>query len=250
MRKTAIFSLLLICVCSLTAQSADDALNKAIQAHGGAEALAKWSSYQAEGQIVTPSGSVMGTISGIYMGGKQWAKVIYKFGKETFSTIQAFDGKASWMESQGEVSDTPAWNTEIKNQHQIDWLLNKEVSWKLGKESEIEGSKVLALEGELKDKKTTFWLDPATYLVMEISFKDTFISEKEIKEVQEMRIRYNNYQTTDGVKFPMSRLLFSEGKKGTEMKYDKITFSPKVAASKFQRPSQKVDLRYYEEQID
>lgn len=250
MKYARIVLLLLAGAGSLAGQSASETAGKALQTLGGPVALARWGNFEAEGQLINPNGSVLGAFQQVRLQQKQWARGIVRYGNETFTVIEAYDGQNSWTDFAGEVSDASSWNNEVKNQHGVDWLGDPEVAWKPVRESEIDGRKVLGLEGEKKGKQTTFWLDPETCQVIEISYKDIFISENEIKEVQEMRLRYGDYQTVAGAPFPMLQSTFTDGKKGMEMRYEKIVFNPSVSPAKFQRPSQKVDLRYREEQLD
>jgi hypothetical protein len=243
-----------ICSCVFTlilpAQTAQEVVSSIVKAHGGPDAIHNWFNYQADGEMIASAGSVQGTFSLTHKSLKEYTKNTFVYGKEKFISISAYDGHVMWSEFAGEVTDQPSLNTEVKARHTIDLLLKQDVSWSLGKNNEIDGKMVVSLEAEQKGKKTVFRIDPARNLVLEIVFKDIFITDKEVKGEQEWRLRYADYQTIDGVPFPMTVTTYVDGQAGITFRLRKVTFNPTVSDTLFQRPNKKVDLRYYEEMID
>jgi hypothetical protein len=252
MRKIALYAVCIALATPLLAQSPQDTVAKVLQAMGGPAAISKWRDLDAEGEFKFSFGGneFVGKIRIVRKGPQSWSKTTLKFGSETFVVITAFDGKAAWTDRQGTVSDEPTVNNETELRHDLDLLLHGDVTWTLGTESELEGGKVSALEAERQGKKTTFWIDPITYQVREISYKDTVISEKAIKEEKEIRVRLADYKSIDGTTFATKVTNYRDGRKGSEVTLSKVTFGPSISPSFFQRPQQKVDLRYEEERID
>jgi len=128
--------------------------------------------------------------------------------------------------------------------------LEKEAVFSFTKEKEIGGRKTIGVEVEFKGKRTTFFINQDTFTISEMVYKDLFFGEKYTKEILEKRIRFEDYEEMDGVFFPTRWTFFQKGKKQLELRYSEVTFSPEVADAIFERPDQKLDLRYYEEIIN
>jgi hypothetical protein len=236
----------------LSAQTAQDELAEVAQAIGGAEAVQMWNDIEAEGNLIYSAYNreFSGDFRLVRNGSKNWIRIALNFGSETYVMINAYDGQVAWAERMGQVTDQPTLNEETKAKHGIGLLVKKDATWALGKESEVTGKKVISLEADWHGKKTVFWIDPATHLVQEISYKDLMIGDKEIKEYLDIRTRYEDYQKIGNVMFPMKTVNYLKGSKSGELRFVKVTFNPKITPTLFQRPQQKIDLRYYEEIID
>lgn len=150
----------------------------------------------------------------------------------------------------GTTVDQPSLNYESDLAHDIPLLVEKDAVFSLGKEKEIEGKKAVGIEVDYKGKKTTFYIDRENYTVLEMVYKDLYFGEKYTKEMLEQRIRYGDYKQMDGVLFPARLEIYQEGKKFAELHYDEVVFNPEVALAKFDRPDQKLDLKYREELIN
>lgn len=252
MKKLLFFIVGFSLAASLSAQTPEQTVAKVVQALQGPESIAKWTNLEADGDFVFSAGDreINGKLRLVRKGQALWSRISLKFGSETYVMIEGFDGKAAWGDQGGTVSDRPSLNNETEARHSVDMLLKKDATWTLGKESEIDGKRAISLEGQWQSTKTVFWIDPESYRVLEITYKDVFFSEKQIKEEQEKRVRYFDYQLIDKVLLPMKSVEYTDGRKGAEVRYAKVTFNPQVAMSLFQRPQQKLDLRYDEEMID
>jgi len=88
------------------------------------------------------------------------------------------------------------------------------------------------------------------FTVKEMVYTDLYYGEAQTKEILEMRIRFSDYRVTEGVNFPMSRVVYKKGKKFVEMRFREVSFSPEVASAKFKRPDVKLDLRYWDERMN
>ncbi|MFQ6109663.1 MAG: DUF4292 domain-containing protein, partial [Candidatus Aminicenantales bacterium] len=149
----------------------------------------------------------------------------------------------------GTIVDQPSLNYETELAHDFPLLITESAVFSLGKEEEIEGRRAVGMDVDLEGRKTTFYIDKDSYTVLEIVYKDLFFGEKYTKEMLERRTRYEDYRRTEGVLFPMKMTVYQDGKKQVEIRFDEVSFSPEVALAKFERPDQKLDLRYSEERI-
>jgi len=251
MKKISVFVLVLFFSISLFAQNPKEIVEKCVNALGGEEAVKKFSNYKAKGEVkISMRGmELSGKLETIQIGRNVWNRTEIKFGRDVFTMLMAYDGEAAWMDRMGTIVDQPALNYESDFDHSFALLIEKEAVFSLAREKEIEGKKVIGLEVDFKDKKTTFYIDPETYAILEMAYKDLYFGEKYTKEMLEKRVRYADYKISDGVFFPMKWTLYQKGKKLFEFQYSEISFNPEVALAKFKRPDQKLDLRYSEERI-
>jgi hypothetical protein len=83
--------------------------------------------------------------------------------------------------------------------------------------------------------------------LIEYSWKDTYFSEKEVRETITKRIRFQNYKKLGNIMVPYKISLYEKGKKGYDIIPDTIIYKPKVKAGLFERPVTEQDLRYSEE---
>jgi len=252
MKKLFVTILGLVAATSLSAQSPQEVVEKAVAAMGGEEAVAKYSDYQAEGEAKYSmwGRELTGTIEIIEKGKKKRTKTELAFGKSTFVMINAFDGETAFSERQGRIIDKPALNYESDLDHTLGVLIDKGAVFSLGKQTEIDGRRATGIEAELNGKKTTFFIDDESFLVSEMVFEDTFFGENNTKELIQKRIRYEDYQEFEGVRFPTRMTFYEKGEKQRELEIAQISFAPEVTADLFQRPEQELDLRYSEERMD
>jgi hypothetical protein len=252
MKKIGIIFMMMIFSVNAFAQEPKEIVEKCVNALGGEEAVKKFSDYKVKGEIkISMRGmEIAGKVETIQKSNKIWRRAEVKFGPSVFVQLQAYDGKTAWMDRMGTVVDQPSLNYESDLAHDIPLLVEKDAVFSLGKEKEIEGKKAVGIEVDYKGKKTTFYIDRENYTVLEMVYKDLYFGEKYTKEMLEQRIRYGDYKQMDGVLFPMRVEIYQEGKKFAELHYDEVVFNPEVALAKFERPDQKLDLRYREELIN
>jgi hypothetical protein len=233
------------------AQNPEEMVEKCVEALGGEEAVMKFSDYKAKGEIkiFTRGMEISGKMESIRKEDKMWNRAEVKFGPMDFVQLQAYDGKTAWMDRMGTIVDQPSLNYESDLAHDLDLLVKEGVAFSLAKEKEIEGKRAVGIEADYQDKKTTFYIDKENFTVLEMVYKDLYFGETFTKEMLERRIRYDDYEDMEGAFFPMKVIIYQEGKKLLELKYDEVTFHPEVALAKFERPDQELDLRYYEELI-
>jgi len=253
MKKISVFILIFLFTINVFAQNPKEIVEKCVSALGGEEALKKFSNYQAKGEIklaMRGTGELAGKLDAIQSGIKSWRKVELAFGKEIYTMTQAYDGKAAWMDRLGTIVDQPTLNYESDSDHSFFLLFEKDAVLSFAKEKEIEGKRAIGVEVDFKGKKTTLFIDPETYTILEMVYKDLYFGDKFTKETLERSVRYGDYKKLDGVFFPTKMTIYQDGKKQAEFSYSEVNFNPQVAAAKFARPEQKLDLRYREEVIN
>jgi hypothetical protein len=234
------------------AQSAKEIVDKSVAALGGEEAVKKQLDFSAEGQfkISMRMMELSGEAKWIFQAPKSWNKFKVVFAGNEVTQTQAFDGKSAWMERMGTLADQPTLNNESDLAHSIGLLLEKNASFSLAKETEIEGKKAVGVEVDFKGKKTTFFIDRENFLPLEIVFEDYYFGESSTRELLEKRIRCLEYKNIAGVLFPTKTAFYLKGKKLLELDFDKVMFNQKVSADIFARPDQEPDLRYMEEMVN
>jgi len=252
MKKLCVLLLGLVTTTSLLAQDPQEVIKKAVAAMGGEDAVARYSDYQAEGEAKYSmwGRELTGTIEIIEKGKKKRTKTELALGKSTFVMINAFDGEIAFSERQGRIIDKPALNYESDLDHTLGVLIDKGTVFSLGKQTEIDGRRATGIDAELNGKKTTFFIDDETFLVSEMVFEDTYFGENNTKELIQKRIRYENYEEFEGVRFPTRITFYEKGEKQQEFDIAEISFAPEVTAEQFRRPEQELDLRYSEERMD
>jgi len=251
MRKTCICIAILLFSTNMFAQNPQEVVEKCVNALGGEEALKKFSDYKAKGEVkVFMRGTeIPGKLESIIKGKKKWTRVEVVFGRDVYTMLQVYDGKTAWMDRFGSIVDQPSLNYESDSDHELTLLIEKETSFSFSKEKEVDGRKAFGIEADFKGKKTTFFIDKENYAIIEVVYKDLYFGEKFTKEMLEKKTKLADYRKIDDVLFPTKMTVFQEGKKQLEISLSEVTFNPQVALAKFERPDQKLDLRYSEERI-
>lgn len=239
---------------SLQAQtlSPEEQIKKSVQALGGADSIRQSFNYKASGKFIMDrmGRQISGDLEAVLKNLKNYRKVNLTFGGNSFTTISAYNGKTAWMDMQGSVADTPALDYESDADHTVLLLINNEAVIKPGKNTELEGKKVTGVEVEYKSKKTTFYFDEESGLLLEIAFQDYYFGQGNTRELIEKKIRYSDYREFNGVKYPARSVYYEKGQKSYEFFFDKMEFNPNTPDAIFDRPDEKMDLRYYEESMD
>ncbi len=247
-----IMFLISLALWSQDAQAAKEIVGKCVAALGGEEAVKKQLDFSAEGQfkIAMRMMELSGEVKWIFQVPKSWSKFKVSFAGTEVTQTQAFDGKRGWMERMGTLADQPALNNESDLAHSIGLLVEKNASFSLAKETEIEGKKAVGVEVDFKGKKTTFFIDRENFLPLEMVFEDYYFGESSTRELLEKRIRYLEYKNITGVLFPTKTAFYLKGKKLLELNFDKVMFNQKISADIFARPDQELDLSYMEEMVN
>jgi hypothetical protein len=233
------------------AQNPKEIVDKCVAALGGPEAVQKYANYQAKGmmKLAMRGMELTGTLEAIQSGRNIWNRIEIQMGGQTYVLINSFDGTTAWMDRMGTIVDQPSLNSESDLDHNITLLIEPEAKLVLGKEAEIEGRRAYGIEVEYNEKKTTFFIDQESFTVVEMAYEDLYFGENYTKETLDRKVRYADYRDFAGVLFPTSVTFYQKGQKQMEFQYDEVSFNPQIAQAKFQRPDQKLDLRYSQELI-
>jgi len=236
----------------LYAQTSREIVNQCISALGGEEGIRNFNNFKGTGEVQFSFGTheFKGDITVIKKGEKTFMKGEFDFRGSKMKMVRAFDGKTAWMERMGTVSDQPALNDQSDLHHTPLLLLEKEADFSLGEPTEIEGKKVIGLEVNFNNKKTTFFIDQTDHTIKEIRYSDLFYGNSLTRETLEKRIRFLDYEKIKGFIFPSRMIHYQEGKKQMEFNFQEIVFDPKVSPEIFARPDQELDLRTREESYD
>ncbi len=239
----------LITATALYGQSADDIIKKAINAHGGVEAVEKYQNYSAEGRFKVFNGNEFsGEFEHIQIGNKSYRKLNLNFGGEVYTVINVFNGKTAFTDQMGNITNSPSLNYESDLDHTIQSLLKSNADITLDKVSKTGDA--VAIQVEHGGKHTTFYINQLSYQIVEMVYRDSFINDNKIKETFEKRVIYEDYQETDNVIFPMKQTFYEKGSKTLELSFSRIVFDPEIDDSQFTRPKQDIDTRYREERMD
>ena len=235
---------------SIFTQTPREIVDQCITALGGEEGIKNFSNYKAVGEVEFAFGtrSFKGDITYIEKGKKILMKGEFTFfGGSKMKIARGFDGKKSWVDQMGNISEQPTLNDQSLLDHTPLLLLEKEAAFSLGEPTEIEGKKVIGIEVSFNDKKTTFFIDQADYIIKEIRYSDLFYGSTFTKETVEMRIRYLDYKKIKGFIFPSRMIRYQKGIRQMELNFQEVIFDPKVTPDMFERPDQELDLRTREE---
>lgn len=243
MKKSGIFLsllLLLFAVTGVKSQTVDEVIDNHVKAIGGMDKLMAIKSVRFTGKF---SGG--GFEVPVVMTLKRKDKMRMDITFQGNSQIQAFDGTTAWgtnpFAGKKDAEKMPKEaEKQMKNQSDIEGALvnYKDKGYKaelMGKE-DMEGSEVYKIKMTDKDGDVTnYYLDATSYLILKETSKRK-IKEKEINS----ETLYGNYQTVEGITFPMS-LEFREagsqdGQKGV---MEKVELNVEVDDSYFTMPEPK-----------
>jgi hypothetical protein len=234
---------------SVLAQTPQEIVNQCITSLGGEKGVKNFSNYKGVGELDFFFGtrSFKGDVTLIEKGKKLLMKGEFDFGGTKMKMARGFDGKKSWIERMGNISEHPPLNDQSDHDHTPLLLLEKEATFSLGEKTEIEGKKAIGIEVKFNDKKTTFFIDQIDHTIKEIRYSDLFYGRSLNKETLEKRIRFLDYKKIEGAMFPMRMVFYQKSKKQMELHFQEIQFDPQVTADMFERPDQELDLRTREE---
>jgi len=252
MKSGKFFLILLAAIMPLHSQDAGSIVKSCITALGGEAGISRFSDFEAEGTIkISMRGrEFTGKLEWIRKMPRSWQKAEFSFGKDIYVSVGAYNGKSAYSESMGNVVDVPALNYESDLKHGTDRLLDPDALFSLVRETEIEGRPAHAVEASSPGGKTVFCIDKENFRVLEIVFEDDYFGENDTRERLEKRIRYSDYRDEAGGPFPAQITEYEKGEEKRVSRLTMIRFNPVVDNSLFERPNQKLDLRYWEEKMD
>jgi outer membrane lipoprotein-sorting protein len=220
------------------AQTADELIEKNIQAKGGREKIQAIKTQRMTGKMTMGQGME----APIVMEMSRPNSMRMEFTLQGMTGVQTFDGKEGWtlMPFMGKTDAEPIAGPQlesIKEQADFDGLLMgyKEKGHQVelvGKE-DLEGSPTYKLKVTKKNGDTGYyWLDAESFLEVKASGK-TNVNGQDI----EGETYFGNYKETGGVIFAHSVENKAVGMPGSmTITIDKIEVNPDLAADRFGKP--------------
>jgi hypothetical protein len=238
----------------LNAQSknADDVVAECVKTMGGEDGIKNLYDFEGKGRvkIAYTRGRVFeGELTLTRKGIKSRRETTIKWGSNNFKVVQAYDGNAAWKNQGGTVSAVPELNYKSDNAHSLMLLIQKDVSFSLKGETDLEGIKHTVVEAAAPDGNTTFMISGINGYVSEIRFDGRYFSSNMTSGAVKRKIQFSDYRMIDGKPFPYKITLSKNDKMDLEFIFNSVVLSPKVADNVFQQPMQKLDLRLSDETI-
>ena len=240
MKKSGFFLtllLLLFVVSGVNSQTVDEVIENHIKAIGGLDKLMALKSVKFTGKF---SGGGFEVPVTYIIKRKDMVRMDITF--QGNAQITAFDGTTAWQinpwTGKKDAEKLPKESEkELKKQADIEGALvnYKDKGYKaelLGKE-DMEGTEVFKIKLTDKDDDVTnYYLDTQSYLILKETAKRK-IKEKEINS----ETLYGNYQTFEGITFPMSMEIKEAGSDQTQKGVlDKVEMNVEVEDSYFKMP--------------
>lgn len=220
------------------AQTADELIEKNIQAKGGREKIQAIKTVRITGKMTMGQGME----APITMELARPDKMRMEFTLQGMTGIQTYDGKEAWavMPFMGKTDPEPIAGKQlemIQEQADFDGLLMdykaKGHQVELAGKEDLEGSPTWKLKVTKKNGDTGFyWLDAETFLEIKASGK-TNVNGQEI----EGESYFGNYKEVGGVLFAHSVENKAVGMPGgMTLTFDKIEVNPDLPADRFGKP--------------
>lgn len=224
------------------AQTADELIEKSIQASGGREKIDAIKSTRMTGKMTLPQGMEAPVVIETVEPNKFRMEMTF----QGMTMIQAYDGKSGWQVQpfMGKTEPEPMTEQDLKSmEDQVDDmdLLTKykekgHTVELVGKE-ELEGSPVYKLKLTKKNGDVSnLYLDAETYLLV----KQTGRTKMQGQEI-ESETSLSDYKEVAGVLYPHSIQTKIPSMPGgaMSMTFEKIEPNPDVPASRFDMPAKK-----------
>ena len=235
MKKTLTLLTALLGACSLmSAQTADDIINKNITAMGGLDKLNSIKTVYEEDSLFAGGAKLPVRVWQI---DKKAQRAEFSFNGMTGYQIMRNDSGWSFLPFQGQTTPEPMTSDQVKKGQQdlyiTDAFINyKDKGYKVtfeGKD-ETEGSESYKIKVTITDSiSETYYIDPDTYYVIQVKTKATVNG----KSVESTETRSDYKKTADGYVFPMETNSSDQGDikiyvLKVNSAIDNKTFSPSV----------------------
>lgn len=243
MRRLKLVSAVIIfaaLVSNAHAQSVDDIIDGYVKARGGLDKLMAIKTIRYTGSL-----SGMGAEIPLTQVIKRDNKVRMEMSFQGQTMVQAYDGSTGWFISPFSGKNepdkmTPEQIKQMRESAEIEGRLcnykDKGYTVELEGKDDLEGTDTYKIKLTDKDGDISYyWIDSQSFLLLKQSAKRKF-KEKEVQT----STSFSNYQPTDGVQFPMSKEIKSEGREGSQkIIYTKIETNIDLDDSLFKMPETK-----------
>ena len=232
MKKIFLSLLTLLTLQTAFGQSADEIVNKHIEAIGGADNWKKMNSLVMEATMKAQGAEIKLTRTHIH--NKAMRMDIAVMGMNGYQILTDKEGW-SYMPFQGQTKAEPMTADDIKTSQDQLSILDEFITYKdlgkkldfIGKE-DLDGTECFKLKLTDKDgQEVTFWIDPASYYTLKQSQK----IKANGKEMESVTTFSNYKKTEEGIVYP-----FTVSADWGESEITKLTFNSKIDESLF-KPS-------------
>jgi outer membrane lipoprotein-sorting protein len=218
-------------------QTAQDILNKVIDAMGGRKALTAIKDTTMTGTYELMAMSMSGTFT-MYQKEPNKMRADMEISMMNMMMTQAFDGqKAMWTNPQngGAVEEMPEAQSKAFAREAMgnDAYLHPEkykITYALKPKVQIEGKDYIVLEQTMADgHKTTIFIDPATYLVYKAETVEVGMAGTDVKSESYP----SDYKKVNGVMMAHSIRTVQDGTDFMKLTFTKVTFNSNLEDSLF-----------------
>jgi outer membrane lipoprotein-sorting protein len=234
-KLSSILVISFLCIASVMAQSADELVQKHLDAIGGAQAWKKLSSIQMKTQT---------SFMGMELPGTVYIQTPNKMRSETIiqdkAIVMVYDGKEAWslnpLMGSTKAEKLPESSVE-EFQKQADLggplvdYTSKGSSVELLGEDELDGTEVYKLNLKEKDGTvTTFYIDKESYMILKSATRK-MSNGQEVEGSSE----FSDYREVEGLKFPFTTIMGTAGQTMTS-KVVSIELNKSIEAKLFTKP--------------
>lgn len=224
-----------------SAQTADELVEKNIQARGGRDKIKAVQSIRMTGKMSINQGGQMLEMP-IVMEAARPDKVRVDSTFQGMTIVQAYDGKTGWIvmpmmgkkdpeEVSGDQLDQIKRQADVIDGDLVDYKEKGHQVEYVGKE-DMEGTPVYKLKVTRKDGQVVYvYLDAEQYLEIKQKQKTKVPSGQEIESESTM----SDYKEVGGILFPHS-MEMKAGPGTMSMTLEKIEINPELPASRFEMP--------------
>jgi hypothetical protein len=242
--RTVVAAAVWLCVAgALRADTADEIVKRAVEAHGGEEAVAKFTVMQVRGRgkLTIPTGAQYDVTL------ETWALVPGKFksvwqftvSDKPITTVNIVNGRRGWKRTNGATEPmTDEGLAEVKEQmhaESLDKLLALRDAGTtltpLG-EDQVQGRAVVGLLVRAKDRRDVrLYFDKATGLLAK---RENTTLDRPTGQLVKQEVFFSNYQQTEGVRHWTRIVIHLTGNPLLEMDFTDVQFPKDLPDATFQ----------------
>jgi outer membrane lipoprotein-sorting protein len=231
---------------AVSAQTADEIVEKAIAASGGREALAKVTSRATTGEmaVTTPGGEIKGTIAVLNQAPNKMQTLVTldlsPVGAGPMTIEQRFDGTDGWATNsmQGETALTSSqldtWRNAIFPSPFLDYKARGTKIELTGKEKVADREAFALLMTPPKGSATRFWIDATTFQIV----KSVTTVETTETGPLEHTVVLSDFRDVDGLKVPF-KFVGSSAVQTFTIVVTKVEHNVDVDPARFVKPAAK-----------